>query len=217
MKSPIHFFIIIVSTSLLWCNYSPKPHHIVDQQVLEKVERKSVDIQKTRLKAKEAFIFCKSMDFNTDFCILIDMSIHSGLNRFFVWDFNRDTISHSTLVGHGCCDYPWSVDSSKANPTFSNVEGSHCSSLGKYEIGAREHSIWGINIKYVLHGLEATNDNAFSRFIVLHSYEKVKDEEVFPNGTPEGWGCPIISNNNMRVMDEKLENAEKTVLMWIYK
>ena len=167
-------------------------------------------------KAKEALEFCKKNDYNQDFCILIDMSIHSGLNRFFVYDFKKDAVSMSMLVGHGCGKYPWSFDFSKENPGFSNVDGSHLSSLGKYKIGQRAWSDWGINIKYVLHGLEKTNNNAQSRYIVFHSWEKVAESEVYPDGTAEGWGCPTISNSNMKIIDPMLKASKKPVLMWIY-
>ncbi len=32
-------------------------------------------------KAKEALEYCKNKGFNTDFCILVDMGIHSGKDR----------------------------------------------------------------------------------------------------------------------------------------
>ncbi|OFX26522.1 MAG: peptidase [Bacteroidetes bacterium GWA2_31_9] len=178
--------------------------------------RPYVNIERTRLKAKEALIFCNNKKLNNEFCILIDMSLHSGVKRFFVWDFKNDTILNSFLVGHGCCDNPWSFDLSKDNPIFSNIEGSHCSSIGKYKLGERCYSDWGINIKYIMHGLESTNNNAFSRIIVFHSWENVSDEEVYPDGTPEGWGCPTISNNSMKIIDPKIKSSEKPVLMWIY-
>jgi len=176
-----------------------------------------VDVSKTDEKAKEALTFCRKNNFNQDFCILIDMSIHSGLNRFFVYDFKQNKITRQMLVGHGCCNYPWSQTWSKDDPTFSNKDGSHCSSLGKYKIGQRAWSDWGINVKYVLHGLEETNSNAQSRYIVFHSWEKVSDKEVYPNGTPEGWGCPTISNANMKIIDPILKGSAQPVLMWIYQ
>lgn len=176
----------------------------------------TVNVSRTDTKAKEALTFCQKNNYNEDFCLLIDMSVHSGLNRFFVYDFKQNKITHQMLVGHGCCDYPWSQDWSKDSPTFSNKDGSHCSALGKYKIGQRGWSDWGINVKYVLHGLEKTNNNAQSRYIVFHSWEKVADKEVYPNGTPEGWGCPTISNKNMKVIDPMLKAAKKPVLMWIY-
>jgi hypothetical protein len=179
-------------------------------------KKPSADFIKTKKISKEAFAFCQSKKMNEDFCILVDMSLHSGVNRFFVWDFKKDTVSNRFLVGHGCCDNPWSVDYSKEKPKFSNKDGSHCSSLGKYKIGQRAYSDWGVHVKYVLHGLDSSNSNALARYIVFHSWEAVSDEEVYPVGTPEGWGCPTISNSNFKKIDPILKASEKPVLMWIY-
>jgi len=176
-----------------------------------------VNISTTQLKAAEAFTYCEKNDFDTSFCILVDMSLHSGVRRFFVWDFSKDTIQYGFLVGHGCCDNPWSSDNSKDNPSFSNKDGSHCSSLGKYKIGERGYSDWGVNVKYLMHGLEPTNSNALKRQIVFHSWDAVSDEEVYPYGTPEGWGCPTLSNNNFKLVDPMIKKAEKPVLFWIYQ
>jgi hypothetical protein len=180
-------------------------------------EKPILDFIKTKLKAKQSLSYCKSKKFNTDFCILIDMSLHSGVKRFIVWDFKKDTVAHSFLVGHGCCNNLWSKDYSKENPKFSNIDGSHCSSLGKYKIGERAYSDWGIHVKYVLHGLETSNNNAAKRYIVFHSWDKVADDEVYPQGTPEGWGCPTISNNSFKTIDPKIKSSTRPVLMWIYK
>lgn len=153
---------------------------------------------------------------NEEFCILVDMSIHSGKKRLFVYDFKEHKVLSSYLVSHGCCDNIWSSDQSKTNPSFSNVPDSHCSSLGKFKIGERGYSSFGVNTKYLLHGLESTNSNALERDIVFHSWSMVNDEETFPQGTPEGWGCPAVSNNSFLEIDELLKNADKPTLMWIY-
>ncbi len=199
---------ILFSTFLIGCN----------NPVSKKadVEKPTINIESTRTKAGQAFEFCKAQNYNIDFCILIDMSLHSGVKRFIVWDFKKNSILHSFLVSHGCCNNPWNNASSKENPKFSNTDGSHCSSLGKYKIGERGYSNWGVNVKYVLHGLESTNSNALKRLIILHSWEAVSDEEVYPNGTPEGWGCPAISNNSFKIIDPLLKSSSKPVLMWIY-
>lgn len=182
-----------------------------------KIEAKPVlDWAKTKEKAAEALAHCKAQKLNTDFCILIDMSLHSGVKRFVLWDFTKDSITHLCQVAHGCGDSLWSYDFSKENPKFSNEEGSHCTSLGKYKIGKRAHSDWGIGVKYLLHGLESSNSNALKRLIVFHSWDQIPDSDKFPEGTPEGWGCPVISENSMRLLDEKLKKAEKGVLLWIY-
>lgn len=179
-------------------------------------EKPSLNIQKTNKKAEEALSFCKQKKFNTDFCILIDMSLHSGVNRFFIYDFNEKKITKKYLVGHGCGNYIWSWAQSKDSPGFSNEDGSHLSSLGKYKIGERGVSEWGIKVKYLMHGLEETNNNALKRAIVFHSWEKMEDNEIYPQGSPEGWGCPTVSNNALREIDPILQETSKPVLMWIY-
>jgi hypothetical protein len=147
----------------------------------------------------------------------VDLGRHSGLKRFFIWDFKRDAVRYSYLVSHGCGTMPWSWAWSKEKAVLSNDHGSHCSSEGKYRVGRRGYSNWGIHVNFKLHGLEKTNRNAYARQIVLHSWEKVPDEEIYPKGTPEGWGCPAISNKAMKVIDEKLRKSESPVLLWVYQ
>lgn len=180
-------------------------------------QNQRISFLKTKEKAQSALAYNKKFGFNERFCILIDMSIHSGLKRFVVWNFKKDTIVYSFLVGHGCCDNSWNDNESAAKAKFSNEDGSHCSSIGKYKIGERARSDWGVNIKHVLHGLDKTNNNARKRFIVFHSWEVVSDEEIYPEGTPEGWGCPTISNKSFHLIDKILQKSEKPVLMWIYQ
>ena len=172
------------------------------------------DLERLKLYADQAKTYCTSKKLNTDFYLLVDLSIHSGLKRFFIWDFKKDTVSYSCLVAHGCSTNPWSSDFTKEKAITSNQHESHCSSVGKYIIGERGYSNWGINVKYLMLGQDPTNSNALKREIVLHGWDSVSDKEVFPLGTPEGWGCPAISNNCMRIVDTKLKAAGKRVLLW---
>ncbi|WP_228441202.1 murein L,D-transpeptidase catalytic domain-containing protein [Chryseobacterium phosphatilyticum] len=191
--------------------------HLIAEDPIRKIEKKpEADWAKIKTKGEEALQFCTSKDLNTDFCILIDMSLHSGVSRFFIWDFKTHSVSEKYLVGHGCGSNSWSKDESKDRPEFSNEDGSHLSSLGKYKLQGRGYSEWGINVKYLMHGLEETNTNALKRFIVFHSWNLMSDEETFPKGSPEGWGCPTISNNAMKKIDPMIQNSKKPVLMWIY-
>ena len=176
-----------------------------------------LSVENVRNKSVEALKYCKEKNLNTDLCILIDMSVHSGKFRLHIYDFKMDSIIRAGLCSHGCGKKPWSGDMTKTSPLFSNIPDSHLSSLGKYRIGKRGYSNWGIHVNYRLHGLENTNSNALSRDIVLHSWERITDLETFPNGTPEGWGCPAVSNNTMRNLDSLLQNSSKNVLLWIYK
>ncbi|WP_044206891.1 murein L,D-transpeptidase catalytic domain-containing protein [Flammeovirga sp. OC4] len=172
--------------------------------------------QRVQQKAEKALTYCKENNLSQNYCILIDMGIHSGNLRFFVYDFAKKEVIKKALVAHGCGDAYWSDDQTRAKPQFSNVPESHLSSLGKYRMGKRGVSSWGIKINYKMHGLESTNSNAYKRIIVLHSWERVKDKETFPIGTPEGWGCPAVSNDTMRYLDTLLKQ-NKNMLMWIYE
>jgi len=182
-----------------------------------KKEKPQIDISSLRTKSREAREFCISKGLETDFYILIDLARHSGLKRFYIWDLKMDTIADSFLVSHGCGNNPWGQDNSKDMAIVSNKEGSHLSSVGKYIIRDRGYSNWGIHINYRLYGQDLTNSNAYRREIVLHSWEKISDEEVYPNGTPEGWGCPAISNASMHIVDNKLRSTNKKVLLWVIK
>jgi hypothetical protein len=74
----------------------------------------------------------------------------------------------------------------------------------------------GIKVNYLLQGKEKTNSNAVNRAIVLHSWEAISNDEIYPEGAPEGWGCPAVSNESMKEIDEILKR-NKNLLMWIIK
>ena len=175
----------------------------------------TIDFKALKSKADEAKAYCNAKKLSTDFFLLADLKRHSGLKRFYIWDFKKDSIADAFLVSHGCGQNPWAMDYSKAAAQVSNTDGSHLSSVGKYIIGKRGYSNWGINVNYLMYGQENTNSNAAKRQIVLHSWEKVPDAEIYPAGTPEGWGCPALSDNSMRIVDEKLRKSQKQVLLWI--
>jgi len=177
---------------------------------------------KLALKAQEALYYVEdNFNMNQDFCILVDMSYHSGLNRFFVWSFIENKVIDQGLASHGFCSNSengiWSKDNTKDNPTFGNELNTGCSSLGKFKTGQRIWSSWGINIQYRLHGLENTNNNAFERNIVLHSWNQISDTETYPKGTVEGGGCPAVSDNFMRRLDTLLLSTDYNTLLWIYQ
>ncbi|WP_312825675.1 murein L,D-transpeptidase catalytic domain-containing protein [Epilithonimonas sp.] len=208
-KSFYLLFLIIISgcqKENLKPNFLPTTDSVTESKPV-------INIFKTKQKSKDALEFCKTKNFNTDFCILIDMSLHSGLKRFFIYDFNKNEISQKYLVGHGCGNGFWSFDSSKDNPSFSNEDNSHLSSLGKYRLGERGYSNWGVNVKYLMHGLDEANSNALKRIIVFHSWGKMSDDEVYPKGSPEDWGCPTVSNNAFKEIDPMLKNSKKPILM----
>lgn len=163
----------------------------------------------------EALAFCKEKGMSTDYYFLVDMSVHSGKNRFFVYDFKKGKITDKNLVTHGSCDVYEPNRTKYQKAKFSNRAESHCSSNGKYKVGSRDYSSWGINVKYWLHGLEESNSNAKDRIVVLHSWDAVSNFEIYPRFSPLSWGCPAVSDAFMRKLDAKLKQTEKPVLLWI--
>lgn len=215
MKKSIWFILsllLITTTSFIMCS-STNDSNTNGEKIDKELAEKQAAFARLKAKADTAKTYCKQKGFNTDYCILIDFSIHSGKNRFFVWDFKNDTIKHQSLVCHG-----YGQKSTQKTPVFSNVEGSYCSSLGKYKMGVRSYSSWGINVHYKMHGLEKMNNNAFKRIIVLHSHNPMPEEEIYPRHLPLGWsqGCPVIDNKSMQNIDALLKQQKKPLLMWIY-
>ena len=106
---------------------------------------------------------------------IVDYSLPIDRPRFFVYDSRARTVLYSTYVGH-------SSYSGEDIPTkFSNVPQSKKTSLGLYRVGVEYRGKFGRSKK--LHGLSASNSNAFKRGIVIHS---------MPDGAPSylySWGC----------------------------
>jgi len=166
-------------------------------------------------KHTEALAFCKQEKYCEDYYFLIDLSVHSGKNRFYIYDFKQHKIIAQNLVTHGSCDVFTDNDAKYEKAKVSNRNDSHCSAAGKYKTGKRDYSSWGIKVKYWLEGLEATNSNAQNRTVVLHSWDAVPDTEIYPRYSPLSWGCPAVSDNFMRLLDVRLQATKKPVLLWI--
>lgn len=214
MQKCILFLFLIISSN---CSNSEQKTTIIINNLFENNSQiPPINFNQLKKKGKTAFAFCKVNKMDTNFCVLVNMGMHSGLNRFYIWKFSKDTFIKAFPVSHGCGMNSWNSDYSKENAVFSNEDGSHCSALGKYKLGERGYSNWGINVKYLMHGLDKTNNNSLARQIVFHSWENIPDNEVYPNGTPEGWGCPAISNNNFLIIDPLIQASKKPVLMWIF-
>ncbi|MDY7396216.1 murein L,D-transpeptidase catalytic domain family protein [Aureibaculum sp. 2210JD6-5] len=153
--------------------------------------------------------FAEKGDYNKDIAILIDYSLHSGKNRFFVVDLKKDSITKKALVCHGS----GKGKNTKAIPTeFSNVSESHCSSLGMAVMGERAYSSWGKNYKYWIDGLEKDNSNMRKRIVVLHAWEGVPNEEIYPKPLATSYGCPTVSIKVLDELDKIFKENEKVLL-----
>ena len=193
-------FLLLIAVCFLCCNNS---------------EVETVTTKNYSSFHKEAAGFCKENQYNEDYYFLVDLSIHSGKNRFFIYDFETKQVMDKNLVTHGSCDQFEENPDKWKKVKFDNRVDSHCSMIGKYKIGNRDYSSWGINVKYWLHGLETSNKSAEKRVVVLHSWSAVKNKEVYPKYSPLSWGCPAVSDAFMEKLDIRLQQSEKPVLLWV--
>jgi L,D-transpeptidase catalytic domain len=166
-------------------------------------------VKKLEEKAAEAKHFVRQKGYNEAVCFLIDMTLPSGQNRFFIYDLKKDSLQQAGLVAHGNCFEYW-----LEGRRYSNVVGSGCTSLGKYKIGNSYVGKWGYS--YKLHGLDSTNNNAFERTVVLHSHSCVSETEI-ADDICQSNGCPTVSPGFLKNLKSIINNSGKPVLLWIYE
>lgn len=162
-----------------------------------------------RGRARDLRTFARRKGYSTDYCFLIDMSLPSGKNRFFIYDLERDSITAAGLVAHGSCN---TVFLRKAR--FSNIPDCGCSSVGRYKVGYKYKGRFGR--AYKLHGLDSTNSNAFKRAVVLHAYDCIPDREIDPLPACNSLGCPMVSYAFLDKAAQIIDRARKPILLWVY-
>jgi len=161
-------------------------------------------------RAVEIGNYVRQKGFSTKYCFLIDMSLHSGRNRFFVYDLEQQSVVYSALVAHGSCNERF-LDRGR----FSNLNNSGCSSLGKYKVGAFYNGSYGASVR--LHGMDKSNSNAFSRGVVIHGYDCVPNEEIYPRVLCNSLGCPMVSYDFFDTLSKIIGKSERPILLWIYR
>lgn len=145
--------------------------------------------------------------FNNEIAFLLDMKIMSGKNRFFIYDLKNDRIIDQGLVAHGIGSGFY------GELKFSNENNSYCTSLGNYYIGKSYVGEYGKS--YKLHGFEATNNNAYSRSIVLHKYDKVPYEEQ-NNIICNSLGCPMVNETYYKRIEKLIDSSKSNIILDIY-
>ena len=173
--------------------------------------RNTGELEPSRLREKAAQqkAFLSRHGFNDAFCFLIDMRLPSGKARFFVYDLHKDTILLAGVVAHGCGNRNFS-----ATPEFSNADGSSCTALGRYRIGYPYKGQFGL--AYKLYGLDSTNDQAFRRNIVLHSYDRVPEKETWPDPICNSRGCPMVSPGFLKMLRPMIDHSTKPICLWVF-
>jgi hypothetical protein len=153
--------------------------------------------------------FVLSHGFNPTICFLLDMGLPSGKDRFFVFDLQKDSVLFAGLVAHGAGKSKFASD-----PSFSNADGSGCTSLGRYRVGSPYQGRFGR--AYKLYGLDSTNSNAFARSVVLHSYGWVPDHETYPVPICNSLGCAMVSPVFLKTLQPLIDGSSKPICLYIF-
>ena len=154
--------------------------------------------------------YCWENGLNTEVGIFIDLGLNSGFYRCWVIGYSDGVIRHQGLVAHGSGKSNWLPTGSRQ---YSNEKGSLLSSLGKYKTGQSYSGEYGL--AYRLHGLEASNSNAYSRAIVLHAHRAIPDVQS-TKALFQSWGCPSVSPGFLKKLSSIIDKSDKPLLVWIF-
>lgn len=135
---------------------------------------------------------------NSDYLTIIDMSLSSNSERFFLIDMNNKKVVHKSKVAHG------QNTGFEFAKNFSNKISSHQTSLGFYKTAETYHGKHGLSLR--LDGLEFSNSNARTRAIVIHSADYVSDNFIQKNGRlGRSYGCPSLPEKDYEAIISKIK------------
>jgi hypothetical protein len=127
-----------------------------------------------------------------DFIGIADFSLRSSEPRFHLVNLADGSV-RSHLVAHGRGSDPLHTGWLQR---FSNAAGSNASSAGAYRTGAQYVGAHGQSIR--LDGLDATNNNALARAIVVHAAWYVSDAVIGHFGMPgRSEGCFAVATSSL--------------------
>ncbi|KUJ62872.1 hypothetical protein AR687_05615 [Flavobacteriaceae bacterium CRH] len=169
------------------------------------LDTKRIDFQINEVKK----LIKSDLKYNNRIAFFIDMKIPSGKNRFFVYDLKNNKILDQGLVAHGS----GSETGIPGKLQFSNESNSLSTSLGKYSVGNHYNGKFGK--AYKLYGLDKTNSNAFTRYIVFHYYFDVPYQEK-DGYICNSFGCPMVNKKYFERIAKIIDNSDSDILMSIY-
>ena len=183
---------------------------VINKEEVKEIPAASENTAIINILTKKVNNYAIQNDMSTDYCFLVDMSLPSGRNRFFIYDLKKNTIMNSGLVSHGSCN-----ETFLARPRFSNATSSGCSSLGKYKVGEFYKGKYGKSFR--LYGLDDCNSNAYKRAVVIHGFDCVPDKEIYPRVLCNSFGCVMVSYNFFDKISRIIGKSGKPIVLWIYQ
>ena len=145
-------------------------------------------------KALAAMDNHKTYIVNRDRLALVDFSLPSAQPRMQLVDVAGGKIEKTLLVAHGKGS---DLSNTGYVQQFSNAPGSDCSSQGAYCTADRYYGKHGASQRLI--GLDATNNAALERAIVIHAASYVDPDVANARGRiGRSWGCFAINDAEVR-------------------
>jgi hypothetical protein len=139
---------------------------------------------------------------NSGILTIADFSQSSKNKRLYVIDLLHKTLLFNTYVTHGL------NSGDEYAEHFSNVSGSHESSLGFY-ITKEEHMGSLVGLSMVLVGMEkGFNDNALKRGIIMHGADYAAENVITRFGKlGRSFGCPTLPPDQIKPVVESIKDG----------
>ncbi|MEO8307697.1 MAG: murein L,D-transpeptidase catalytic domain family protein [Pseudomonadota bacterium] len=133
---------------------------------------------------------------------VIDYSLPSAQPRLWVFDLQTLKALLVERVAHG------RDSGDNISTRFSNLPGSHQSSLGLYRTSDTYMGHNGYSLR--LDGLEpGFNDRARERAIVIHGASYVSDKTIsLRGGVGRSWGCPAVRTQIARSLIDAIKGGQ---------
>lgn len=126
---------------------------------------------------------------------IADFGVHSANRRFYFVNLDREEVA-PYHVSHGTGSDP---EHDGWLNSYSNTEGSNATSRGAYVTWEWYQGRYGTSVR--LGGLDSTNDNALSRYIVMHRAAYAEPSHI------ERWGRLGRSNGCFALGEEQFRIA----------
>lgn len=170
-------------------------------QLYECVNDEEINVEAFNIALKGYFTLLSNNELeNKKYLTIIDMSLSSNVERFYVIDMETQQLVYKNLVAHG------KNTGEEFAYNFSNKERSYQTSLGFYKTAETYDGKRGFSMK--LDGLEYSNSNARDRGIIIHGADYVSEEFIKNNvRLGRSLGCPSLPMDSFVEVVEMLKEG----------
>lgn len=200
IKNAINTFLLLVSFNSFADNINVTRTNLsIDQELL--YQKLNLDGKINRNVFKKSIEKHNNVSSNDkDLITIIDFSQPSSVKRLAIIDLEEEEILYNEYVSHG------SGSGGLKSKDFSNINGSHQSSLGQYKTGVTYQGKHGLSLKLI--GKEKSNSNAESRYIVFHGASYATEEFLNRNGyLGRSHGCPAVDDKIAKEIIHLIKNG----------